>query len=177
MNILPLDPQNALALTVVRDLPTQDRVPGSQPTFHGAHSPGPVGHPRAFEGRIVNVVVQLLVGDHLVNLALGIPHHDVRIHPWRDLSLSMLQAIQLCRLGAAHLDEPLYRYCLREHGTSMVAVGAMPDSLLPASTPYVINSGSLVSTPGRPLGIFVKSASQPTRPFFLPLGWLYLLGQ
>jgi hypothetical protein len=66
-------------------------------------------------------VVQHLVGHDLVDLALGIPHHDVRIHPWRDLSLSMLQTIQVSWLGAAHLDKSLYRYCLREHSTSKVA--------------------------------------------------------
>lgn len=71
--------------------------------------PRPVGHTRALKYRMVNIVMQLVVGNDLVDLARRVPDYEIGVHTRRDRPFAVLQAVQLGRQSTAYLYEALGR--------------------------------------------------------------------
>ena len=67
----------------------------------------PVGHPCALKYSMINVVMQLVVGDDLIYCAAWMPDHYIGVHTGGDSPFAVLETIELCGESRADLDKPL----------------------------------------------------------------------
>jgi len=67
----------------------------------------PVGHPCALKYSMINVVMQLVVGDDLIYRTGRVPDHYIGVHTRGDSPFAVLETIELCGESRADLDKPL----------------------------------------------------------------------
>src|SRR5260370_33031283 len=79
----------------------------------------PAADPHAFVGRVVAVVVQQIVGDRDVPVA--VPDHEVGVRAHGDRALPRIEAVELRRIGRRERDEG------REIGPALVAAPGEED--------------------------------------------------